>query len=247
MRNDLRGMKIRILCPLIAAITVSCGESSRSPDGTATRYRGGERFQEALAPSGSWVEYYASPESPVARVDEILKSLQSFETFTSVFDGMRVIVTRPQATLTSLEGLGPQFVGEGAASCAGLIPYPQGPVIFIKYDSLMAWDISFAHELLHLKFCHLDANVVQQLTVEWETLKGPGTPSSPYYGNANEMFAYFGQWYLAGYDHLLMEEVPSIGKLLRQILGNATLKPQHMTSEYVRQQIQLLNEKFKGH
>ncbi len=207
-------------------------------------YRGGDREQVDVEATGTTVEYYASPDSPLPRVQAVLEQLGQFPAFTQVFSGVRVVVSRPGAQLTSLEGLDERFVGEGAASCTELPPFPAGPVVFIRYNSIMAWDISFAHELLHLKYCLLDQATRDRLQAVWEDMRNPAGPSSSYYGNANEMFAYFGQWYLAGFATIVNEEVPAMHGILRDVLQEARLSGQFMTPEYVRHQVRDLKQKF---
>jgi len=65
------------------------------------------------------------------------------------------------------------------------------------------------------------------------------------YPNPQEMFAYFGQWYLAGFGSLIREREPEVYALCEQFLGKARVSPEGITAREAAISIDHLLKSFK--
>ncbi len=189
------------------------------------------RASETL-PGGAKLETYPGSEAAAARMRAMVKGLNASPTFAAVLAKTTLVITPPGRgveALPELEGFGDGI--EGVASGQGFAGGGRsirGPAFIIREDSMRRWDLGAAHELLHLLRQSGGDAAYQRVVQVWNAIGGKdGQPDG--YPNAEEMFAYLGQWYLAGFHDELKQVSPEAFALLRDMIGEARVSPGAMT------------------
>lgn len=175
-------------------------------------------------PNGTRLETYpgsADAEREVARLVEMLGRKPEFA---ALLAQTTVIVSPPGRGMEAIPELDAQYEGvEGLAMFKGLDGASGPPTLTIRHDSITSWDLGAAHEILHLYLHSLPPDVSQRASAIRETLWAPGAVHDDY-ANFHEMYAFFGQWYLAGRGELVREKSPELYALLEETLGDARVK-----------------------
>jgi hypothetical protein len=142
-----------------------------------------------------------------------------------------ILVSPPGRGLEAV--FGPEYTMEGFANPEGIPGVTVGNTLAIRSDSIEAWFLGAAHELLHLLHMNAGPDFHQRIVDVWnqEGFK-LGQPDD--YPNPHEMFAYLGQWYMAGYGDILKELVPSAYELCRELIGKARIDPEQIGPEDAR-------------
>jgi hypothetical protein len=190
---------------------VSVGEATTTPSAT-----------------GASIRSYPGSEALVQRMETLLKGLSKSPNFRSFIQKATVLISPPGQGLEAV--FGPGYDMEGFASHQGFDgTQPNTPVLAIRSDSLGSWYLGAAHELIHLVEADKGPGVSAKLAQVFEA-EGFKRGQPDGYPNPAEMFAYFGQWYLAGFGEELKTRSPALYALCREYLGAARIDPEQITA-----------------
>ena len=133
---------------------------------------------------------------------------------------------------------------EGVAMYAGIDGQSGPPTLAIRHDSISRWDLGAAHELIHL--LHFDLGEAA-LKEAHDILMGFQSPSAnDDYANPHEMFAFFGQWYLAGHGNVIEGLHKPLYDFLEKHLGDARIEDPGWGTDGARGAIESLFDWFKS-
>lgn len=189
------------------------------------------RTHETL-PGGAHVESYPGSDAAMARLRTLVEGLRASPRFDALMAKTTLVVSPPGKGLEALpevEGWGPGVEGtagfEGFTANGQTIP---GPALIIREDSLRSWALGAAHELLHLLRADGGDAAKARIDSVWAQIGGrDGQPDG--YPNSEEMLAYFGQWYLAGFGEELRQVSPEAFALCQELIGDAHIDAGAMT------------------
>lgn len=194
-------------------------------------------------PGGGKLETYPGSEAAAAKLEALVASLSADPKFARVLAKTTLVITPPgkglesvpetQALGAEIEGVATSFGFEGGGRT---IP---PPAFVIRQDSILGWNLGAAHELLHLLRFDQGDQALKDTLATWNAIGGKdGQPDG--YPNAEEMFAYFGQWYLAGFGAELKAVSPDAFALCEKYLGQARIDPGTLTAATARTSLESL-------
>ncbi|MBX7099029.1 MAG: hypothetical protein K1X89_15065 [Myxococcaceae bacterium] len=190
------------------------------------------RAAEVL-PGGAKLESYPGSDVAVGKMKTLVAGLSRDPAFAALLARTTLVIAPPGRNIDAIpEGVG---YGAGVEGVAGSDGFDGGghhipaPAFLVREDSIRQWNLGAAHELLHLlRFSKGDA-VGAELASVWQQIGGrDGQPDG--YPNAEEMFAYFGQWYLAGFGEQLRQVSPEAYAFCQRNIGNARVDPLGLTA-----------------
>jgi hypothetical protein len=195
--------------------------------------------KEHTSATGARVLYFAEDQLP--RLEQVLRDLAESPLFAEVLRETTIILSPPGQKLDAL--FGPAYAqSEGFANEDGVEGYSRGLTYALTDESLRKWFLGAGHELLHLLEMHQGEATSRRIKQVWDELGFKvGQPNG--YPNPKEMFAYFGQWYLAGFGHLLPEPLQG---LFAEVIGSAHVDAEGITEAQAQQSLDWLLETFRS-
>ena len=122
---------------------------------------------------------------------------------------------------------------EGLAMPGGPDGMSGPPTLVIRSDSLLRWDLGVAHELIHLLEASQGTTAARKVVKVWQSIRASNAQNDPS-ANPHEMFAYFGQWYMAGFGHIIQEHSPLLHQLCADLIGDAHVDTGGITEAQAR-------------
>lgn len=180
--------------------------------------------------TGAKLVVYGDGRRETARIESILGQLAREPKLRRVIEKTTIVVS-PQGkgleTIPEGASLGPELAAqaEGIALHRAFGHQIAAPTLAIRNDSVMQWDLGVVHELVHLVEAEGGPELSQKIAAVWRDLTRNNT-NLDYYSNSREMFAFMGQWYLAGYGDVIRQDSPALFKLLSENLGTTALQAQ---------------------
>lgn len=205
--------------------------------------------QQEVLPGGAKIESYPDSDAALARLKKMIEDMSRHPGLAKALSKATMVISPPGKPLAAIpEGRGLPDQYEGVASAlafegpGGRVVAP--PAFLIREDSLRHWTLGAAHELLHLYRYELGDQGKAQLDDAWRKLGGVERPNGN--PNSDELFAYFGQWYLAGFKDQVKEASPEMFALLTESLGDASVDPGALTAQQAQGALTSLVAWFRG-
>ncbi|MBK7862737.1 MAG: hypothetical protein IPJ65_29830 [Archangiaceae bacterium] len=186
-----------------------------------------QRNVETL-PGGAKLESYPGSDQAKQKLSALVQGLSRDPEFAALLARATLVIGPPGRALDAVPELGSDYAGaEGVATSFGFDGngrQVKAPAFMVTDASIRQWNLGAGHELLHLlRFAKGDA-AGQRCAQVWQQIGGrDGQPDG--YPNAEEMFAYLGQWYLAGFGDELKQVCPEGYALCRDFIGTARIDP----------------------
>jgi hypothetical protein len=205
--------------------TAGAQAQAGATDGTDTGVLAGMQTLESA--TGATIRAYPGSEHPIARLEKLLAGLSKDPEFARVIHRLTVIIGPRGQGLDAM--FGPEYSkSQGFADDKGMPGAVHGPMLAIRYDALDRELLTAAHELSHLVRADRGKPAAEALQRVWHQMQfRVGQPGN--YPNPEEMFAYFGQWYLAGFGDVLKEKAPPLYELCEKFLGKARVDAEQAT------------------
>lgn len=190
--------------------------------------------------AGGVIEVYRGGRDAIERVDAVEMGLCARQSLCDLLAITTVIVSPPRAGLDGIRELGELYAeAEGVAMYWGLDGAEVDPTLAIRYDSIMSWDLGLAHEVMHLHLFNLGEEADARVQQVREELKSEDYVDDPY-ANYHELFAYLGQWYLAGFGAIIEEQEEELYQVFVDYAGEARVSPGDVTEPQAAYTIELL-------
>ncbi|MEN0063382.1 MAG: hypothetical protein AAGA48_14620 [Myxococcota bacterium] len=204
-------------------------------------------------PLGTRIEVYPdSRPRTVDRVASVADAMAESPAMASVVADTTLLVAPPERDLNALPELADLALpGLEWSAIEGLAMYwgPEfeayAPTVAIRHDSVERWNLGVAHELLHLVLHDLGPEVQAEALELRRAMLAKGQTPAPG-ADEHELFAYFGQWRLAGYGALIAETEPELDSWLEMHLGAAQIGARGTSDEQANWAIEELRRWFRG-
>ena len=207
-----------------------------------------ERASQTLS-GGARLQSYPGSEAAVAAMKQMVAGLSRDPAFAALLKKTTLVISPPGRGLDAIpeaDGLGDGV--EGAASSVGFTGNGRSlppPAFVIREDSIRRWQLGAGHELLHLLRSEKGPALEAEMNQVWQQIGGQdGQPDG--YPNAEEMFAYLGQWYLAGFGEQLKQVSPEAYALIAKTVGTARIDPGGLTANDALPSLQSLMTWFRS-
>lgn len=186
------------------------------------------------------------------RAAQVCDALACNPKMRQMLGGAKVYISGPGQDLARLMQV-PQYVGQQIEGLA--LGERQGRwTCGVTSASLRKWNLGLVHELTHLQEMSKGPKLSQRIERVWSRLRGSSVigKGQDAYANSREMYAFLGQWYLAGHGQSVKRHAPEVYHLLRDTLGQPRVpvgQPTHpaFADQTIRQLVSWFKTGRKGH